>query len=421
MSLLKTQINLSLSTKTFRIYPRLQLDITWANLIKTLLSFGQIPDINQSLANIQSFWQVDKEVVVTFSVRTAFDLLLQSLKIPRCSEVLISAINIGDMVEIIKLHGLIPVPVDISLLSAEPSLELLNKLVSSKTKILLVAHLFGTIFNLQPYVEFCQKHNLILIEDCAQAFAGKKYYGHPQADVGLFSFGPIKSCTALGGAVALVRDKTIAKNMLYLQEQYPKKSEYWFFQRVLKFLCLKLLSIPWIYCQLLYLLQILGYDVDSAINSTTRGFSKGDLLSKIRYRPPHHLLWLIAHRLSECQGFSYRLETAEKFFNILRTNIIIPGVKADYNSFWLVPILVAETELMLLKLRENSFDATRGNTSLIVIETCSNHREFPFPENAKYLMEHILYLPVNQNVPETELHRLAQCINVLIATQSSSR
>ncbi|MEB3177991.1 MAG: DegT/DnrJ/EryC1/StrS family aminotransferase [Nostocaceae cyanobacterium] len=410
-----------MSTKTFRIYPRLQLDITWENLIKTLLSFGQISDINQSLSNIKSFWQVDKEVVVTFSVRTAFDLLLQSLKLPPGSEVLISAINIQDMVEIVKLHGLIPVPVDISLLSCEPSLELLEKFVSSKTKILLLAHLFGTIVNLQPYVEFCQKHNLILIEDCAQAFAGKKYYGHPQADVSLFSFGPIKSCTALGGAVALVRDKTIANNMFHLQEQYPKKSEYWFFLRVLKFLCLKLLSIPWIYCQLVYLLQILGYDVDSAINSTTRGFSKGDLLSKIRYRPPHHLLWLLAYRLSECEGFYYRLESAENFFNLLITNIIIPGVKADYNSFWLVPILVSETELLLLKLRENSFDATRGNTSLIVIEPCSNHRDLPLPENAKYLMEHILYLPVNQNIPETELHRLAQCINVLIATQSSSQ
>jgi dTDP-4-amino-4,6-dideoxygalactose transaminase len=396
----------------FKVYPRLQLDISFCDLINSLLSFGQIPDTNLSLNSIQSFWNVDKEIIVSLSVRTAFDLLLQSLKIPGGSEVLISAINIRDMVEIVKFHGLIPVPVDIAIDTYEPSLELLEKLVSPKSKILLVAHLFGGIFNLQPYVEFCQKYNLILMEDCAQAFAGNKYYGHPQADVSFFSFGAIKSSTALGGAVTLVRDKILAEKILGLQQQYPQKSELWFFLRVLKYLGLKTLSIPWIYCHLLNIIKILGKDLDSTINSTTRGFSKGDLLTKIRYRPPHRLIWLLAHQLSQCEGFAARVETAQKFLNLLKTNIIVPGVKAEYNSFWLMPILADKPELLLLELQKNNFDATRGNTSLIAIEP-SSQGNYPFPENAKYLMEHILYVPVYKDVPDSQLQRLAQSVNEL--------
>jgi len=51
------------------------------------------------------------------------------------------------------------------------------------------------------FKRFFSFDRFLLVEDCAQAFAGTQYYGYPQADVSLFSFGAIKSCTALGGAV----------------------------------------------------------------------------------------------------------------------------------------------------------------------------------------------------------------------------
>eukprot|EP00961_Rhodomonas_salina_P101196 1361985-Rhodomonas_salina.1 len=48
----------------------------------------------------------------------------------------------------------------------------------------------------QPVIEFAQAHNLLVIEDCAEAFDGLRYKGHPKSDVVLFSFGPIKFATA---------------------------------------------------------------------------------------------------------------------------------------------------------------------------------------------------------------------------------
>jgi perosamine synthetase len=405
-------VNLTSLQEKFRVYPRLQIDIDFSHLIKSLLSFGQVININQTLDAIKSFWKVDdKEIIVTFSVRTAFDLFLQSLQLPAGSEVLMSAINIPEMVEIVELHGLIPVPVDISPLNCEPSLELLEKLVSDKTKIFLIAHIFGTIINLEPYIEFSQKYNLILIEDCAQAFAGNKYYGYPEVDASFFSFGPIKSSTALGGAVILLQDKLLAKKILERQQQYPKKSEFWFFIRVIKFLCLKILSNPWIYCHFLHLVQLFSKDVDSTIRATTRGFASGDLFSKIRHRPPHHLLCLLALRLSECEDFSQRIHTVEKFIKQLTNNLTIAGIKADYHSFWLLPIIIPQPELLVNKLQENNFDASRGSTSLVVKEPSCNKKDNISPENAKYLMEHIVFLPIHKTFPASELYRLAQSVD----------
>ncbi len=396
-----------------KLYPRLQLDISFTDLISTLFAV-QIPSRNQSITNIQSFWKVNKEILVTFSVRTALDLLLQSLNLPKGSEVLISAVNIRDMSGIIELHGLIPVPIDISLETLAPSQELLEKLVSEKTKLLLIAHLFGVIIPLQPYVEFCKKYNLLLIEDCAQAFAGSKYYGHPQADASLFSFGPIKSCTALGGAVALIREPSLAEKMRNIEQEYSQKSESWFQRRLFKYISLKLLSLPWIYCQFINILQLLRLDIETVIKGTTRGFPKGELLIKIRYRPPNRLLWLLAQRLNRSKDFTRREATARKFLGMLKPNIFVPGSQAEFNSFWLFPILVTSPDSLYFQLRQFGFDTARGNTSnMFAIEPTSTERKYPSPENAKYLVEHLLCLPVSKLLSEKQLQYLAQSIKTL--------
>ena len=211
-----------------RSHPTIHLDISFRDLNACFGSIFHPIDRQQCLNDIKSFWHIDKEILVTLSVRTSLDLLLQSLNLPPESEVLMSGINIREMAEIIRSHGLIPVPVDISIDTVAPKLELLEQLVSPRSKVLLIAHLFGIIIPLQPYIDFCHKNNILLVEDCAQAFAGKQYYGHPQADVSLFSFGAIKSCTALGGAVALIKDKQLAHHIETIEQAYPQKSYFWY-------------------------------------------------------------------------------------------------------------------------------------------------------------------------------------------------
>lgn len=402
-------------SRRLNVYPRLQLHIHFSELAASLLSFFCFSDKKKHLREIQSFWKGNQDVVVTLSVRTSLDLLLQSLNLPAGSEVLMSAVNIRDMVEVVKGHGLVPVPVDISLDTLTPSIELLEALISEKSRVLLVAHLFGSIINLEPYAQLCKKHNLLLVEDCAQAFAGSKYYGYEEADISFFSFGPIKSCTALGGAVTLIRNKTLTEKMKSFEEQYPYRSEFWFLKRVLKYFGLKLFSIPRIYYHLLAVLRLLDRDLDVVINSLTRGFSQGDILSKIRYRPPQRMVELLSRRLRHCDinWFKQRESKARTFLAMLLPEIPCPGNKAEYHSFWVFPILVSNPELLMAHLRDKGFDATRGNTSLICIEDLRSQDKLQAsqPQNAKHLIDHVLYLPVSESLPEQELEHLAKLVN----------
>jgi perosamine synthetase len=64
------------------LYPRLSLDISFADL-----AFGLFYRLNKSLVKspsiLQDFSQNHKQVLVTLSVRTAFDLWLQALNLPK--------------------------------------------------------------------------------------------------------------------------------------------------------------------------------------------------------------------------------------------------------------------------------------------------------------------------------------------------
>ena len=144
-------------------------------------------------------------VLPCLSVRTGFDLYLKIMAFPPGSEVIMSAINIPDMSLIVKAHGLNIVPLDISLLTVTPKIENLEHLITEKTRLIVLAHIYGRRYDLSPFIAVAHKYKLPVIEDCAEIFTGLEYTGHPQADLSMFSFGTIKNCTSFGGSIVKVR------------------------------------------------------------------------------------------------------------------------------------------------------------------------------------------------------------------------
>ena len=61
--------------------PTIQLDIGFRDLHACFNSFFHTINKQQCLNDIKSFWHTDKEILVTLSVRTSLDLLLQSLNL----------------------------------------------------------------------------------------------------------------------------------------------------------------------------------------------------------------------------------------------------------------------------------------------------------------------------------------------------
>lgn len=105
-------------------------------------------------------------------------------------------------------YGVIPVFVDITIPQYNIDTEQLEQALSEKTKVVMVAHTLGNPFDLKCVKEFCDKHNLWLIEDNCDALGskyvidGKEKYTGTIGDIGTSSFyPPHHMTTGEGGAV----------------------------------------------------------------------------------------------------------------------------------------------------------------------------------------------------------------------------
>jgi len=105
-------------------------------------------------------------------------------------------------------YGVIPVFVDVTIPQYNIDINMLETALSDKTKVVMAAHTLGNPFDLRVVKEFCEKHNLWLIEDNCDAL-GSKYVINGEekftgtiGDIGTSSFYPPHHMTmGEGGAV----------------------------------------------------------------------------------------------------------------------------------------------------------------------------------------------------------------------------
>ena len=157
------------------MYARLRLDIGWLDLASSLWHCAAPPDRATAQARAEAWFAAGMSsggALCSLSLRSGLDSYFSALALPPGSEVLMSALTIPDMWKIVEQHGLVPVPVDLDVRTLAPQLDSVMRAASSKTRALLIAHLFGTRIPLEPYAEIARERGWLLLEDCAQAFTG---------------------------------------------------------------------------------------------------------------------------------------------------------------------------------------------------------------------------------------------------------
>lgn len=156
-------------------------------------------------------------------VTSGLDALILSLKAfnyEKDSEVIVpSNTYIATILSILHC-GLKPVLVEPDIRTYNIDPKKIEEKITSKTKSIMVVHLYGKACEMNPIVELKKKYNLSLIEDCAQSH-GAKYFGKLTGtfgEFGAFSFYPTKNLGALGDAGAvLTDDDSLAQSILRLR------------------------------------------------------------------------------------------------------------------------------------------------------------------------------------------------------------
>ncbi len=134
--------------------------------------------------------------------------LLGERKVKRGDEIITVAAGFPTTVAPVIQYGAIPVFIDVTIPQYNIDTDKLEEAVSNKTKAVMIAHTLGNPFDLKHVKEFCEKHNLWLIEDNCDALGsqyelgGKWCLTGTVGDIGTSSFYPPHHMTmGEGGAV----------------------------------------------------------------------------------------------------------------------------------------------------------------------------------------------------------------------------
>ncbi len=395
------------------MWVRKRIDIAWRDLAFGVAQSCLPADRRAIGRRVESRWSEAGDSLACLSVRSGFDLLLTALRWPPGSEVLMSALTIPHMVDVVEHHGLVPVPVDLDAGSLAPSVEAMRLAITPATRAVVVAHLFGGRTALEPIVALAKSHRLLVIEDCAQAFAGHRYRGCPGADVSMFSFGPIKTATALGGAVLCVRDRILLGQMRDRQAGYPVQSRWLYLRRLAKYSVLKALSTRVAFSALVRTCRAVGCPYDRLVNGSARSFRGPGFFDRIRRQPSAPLLALLERRLRAFdQGrLAGHAAKGRSLLSLLQGRVPCPGSGALRHTYWVFAVLVDDPPRVIAALRQAGFDATQGE-SLSVVPPPASRPELE-PKVARAILSQVVFLPL---YPEMSARTVRDMAEVLLKT-----
>ena len=359
--------------------------------------------------------------LVCHSVRSGWDLWLGAQDFRAGDEVLVSAVTHPDMVRIVRGHGLRAVPVDIDPRTLAPLPSALAAALTPRTRVVLVAHLFGGRMDLGIVAGFAREHGLLLVEDCAQAFQGPEQVEDATADVSMYSFGTLKTSTALGGAVLWMRDHAVLREMHRTQARYPVQRRASYMKKLLISLGLVTVTRPRPYGLLARFCTWFGADLDAIVNRVVRAFPSGEpeqaFHRRLRQRPCKPLLAVLARRLRSFDQvrLAARSAAGDRLAHKLRIADAHPGGHSLRRTHWLFPVVVQDPGSLILDLRSRRLDASRATSSITVVQAPAGHSS---PTHAQQMMSGIVFLPVCPGLPSCALDAMVDVVNDCAAVEA---
>lgn len=157
------------------------------------------------------------------SGRMALYAILKALGIGKGDEIIIPAYTCVVVPNAIIYRGAIPVYVDIKPTTFNIDPTKIEAKITPKTKAILAQHTFGLPCDLDEIKEIAQKHDLFVIEDCAQAlgaeFNGKKVGSI--GDAGFYSTDHTKMISTSTGGMAITNNSELASKIQQVYDHSP--------------------------------------------------------------------------------------------------------------------------------------------------------------------------------------------------------
>lgn len=334
---------------------------------KTAFSGG--PFVEQFEKEFASFCRVNYAIGVSNGT-TALHLAMLALGIGAGDQVIIPANTFIATAWGVSHAGATPVFVDCTADTWEIDIAKIEEKITPKTKAIIGVHLYGQPFDIDAVKEICDKHNLFLVEDAAQA-QGAKYKGKEVGGFGemaCFSFYPGKNLGACGEAGGITTNK----------EQY----------------CKHLHSLRNHGMTVRYYHDEIGY------NYRMGGLEAASLQVKLRYLD---------------QWNTKRRAIAKRYLSEIKNAKIKMQVQPEWadSVFHLFVVTTEDKERFCNYLTENNIiPAFHYPVPCHMQKAYAHlgHKEGDFP-NAEYLAAHCVSLPMYAELTEEQVNQVIEVVN----------
>jgi len=201
----------------------------------------------------------EDQVFLYWKGRVALYAILKAMGVQKDDEIILPAFTCVVVPNAILYLGAKPIYVDISPENYNINIDLLEKTITTRTKVIICQNTFGLSSNIEQMIQIAKRHNLFSIEDCTHGFGGY-YNGNPNGsycDAAFYSTQWNKPfSTGIGGFLVVnnqelinkveqlegkkikpsLMDKTILAFLLFFNRYFVNRYTYWTMIKFYRFL-----------------------------------------------------------------------------------------------------------------------------------------------------------------------------------------
>jgi dTDP-4-amino-4,6-dideoxygalactose transaminase len=199
--------------------------------IRQAVESGKISGDGQFSRKCQQFFQDKfgfKKVLLTTSCTDALEMAAILLDIKEGDEIIMPSFTFVSTANAFVLRGAKIVFADIEAHTLNLELENLEKLITKKTRAIVVIHYAGVACDMEKLMAISKKHDLFLVEDAALSI-GSNYKGKPLGSFGhlsAYSFHETKNIISGEGGALIINDERFIERAEIIREKGTNRSKF---------------------------------------------------------------------------------------------------------------------------------------------------------------------------------------------------
>jgi perosamine synthetase len=357
-----------------------------------------------------------KHAVIMPSARWGLYYILKNMNLSEGDEVILPAFTFFAVpAAIIKLK-LKPVFVDIAENNLNIDADKIEKSISARTKVIIATHLSGYVCEMNRIKEIAKRHDIKIIEDCAQSI-GSEFENMKAGSFGeaaYFTFGLTKGFTTLGGAMITTNNDLLFEKIRKDVSIIRPLSFSLTLMQIIKALIVKIavssFVFPFVYC---FLRLFSFYDID-IIEKIFREKEKAlhDFPETGTINSFHAALGILQLNKIDARN-DFKIKSGKYIYDkisaIKSLKIPLLSNKAK-NIFSTCPVLFKNKQTIKKYLLKKGIDTSMG-----YMDNCAGltfFKDFKIHcQNAFKAKQEALYLPLYNDINEKELIYIIEVIS----------